>query len=383
MLALKYIPLVLKQVARHPARTLLTALGVGVAMFLFVAVQALQRAVADATAATGREVTLVVYRQNRFCPFASRLPEFYAPRIARVPGVASVVPMKIVVNNCGASLDTVTFRGIPREKAASVATGFTFLSGSLDEWQRRGDAALVGETLAARRRVTVGQTLAAAGINAYVAGIIRSDEPQDQNVAYVDLAFLQRAATRGGDGIVTQFNVRVDDAAHLEQVAGAIDEEFRHDAEPTDTRSEKAFVARAAHDLVQIVGFTKYLGWGALAAVLALVGNAIVLSVQDRVKEHAVLQTLGFRGGLIARLIVAEGMTLCIGGGVLGVAVAFAVLHFGRFSMSVEGTSMNVGADPAVIGLGLAVAAGVGVLAGLVPAFQASRREIAASFRAV
>lgn len=383
MLAPKYIPLVLKQVIRHPPRTLLTAMGVAVAMFLFVAVQALQRAVADATAANGRDVTLVVYRQNRFCPFTSRMPESYAPRIARVPGVASVVPMKIVVNNCGASLDTVTFRGVPREQAEGVAKGFTFLSGSLDDWRKRGDAALVGETLAARRRVSVGQTLAAAGINVYVAGVIRSDEPQDQNVAYVDLAFLQRAATRGGDGIVTQFNVRVEDPAQLEQVAAAIDEEFRHDSEPTDTRSEKAFVARAAHDLVQIVGFTKYLGWAALAAVLALVGNAIVLSVQDRVKEHAVLQTLGFRGGLIARLIVAEGMTLCVGGGVLGVAAAFAVLHLGRFSLSVEGTSMNVRADPAMIVLGLAVAAGVGVLAGLVPAFQASRREIAASFRAV
>lgn len=383
MLAPKYIPLVLKQVARHPARTLLTATGVAVAMFLFVAVQALQQAVADATAATGREVTLVVYRQNRFCPFTSRLPESYVSRIARVPGVASVIPIKIVVNNCGASLDTVTFRGVPRDKGGEVAKNFEFLSGSLEEWHKRGDSALVGEALATRRRISVGQTLAAAGTNVYVAGIIRSSEPQDQNVAYVDLAFLQRAATRGGDGIVTQFNIRVVDPAQLEQVAQSIDDEFRHDAEPTGTRSEKAFVARAAHDLVQIVGFTKYLGWAALAAVLALVGNAIVLSVQDRVKEHAVLQTLGFRGGLIARLIVAEGMTLCIGGGVLGVAAAFAVLHFGRFSLSVEGTSMNVAADPVVIALGLSVAAGVGVLAGLVPAFQASRREIAASFRAV
>ncbi len=383
MLKPKYITLVLKQVTRHPARTLLTALGVAVAMFLFVSVQALQQGVADATEATGRDVTLVVYRQNRFCPFSSRLPESYSSRIARIPGVASVVPMKIVVNNCGASFDTVTFRGVPRDDISGVAERFTLLSGSLAEWQRRGDAALVGETLAARRKVSVGQTLSAAGISAYVAGIIHSEEPQEQNVAYVDLAFLQRVAARGGDGIVTQFNIRVDDPARLEQVADAVDEEFRHDAEPTDTRPEKAFVARAAHDLVQIVGFTRYLGWAALAAVLALVGNAIVLSVQDRVKEHAVLQTLGFRGGLIARLIVAEGLVLCVGGGMIGVLAAYLVLHLGRFSMSVEGTSMNIGADMATVGWGLAAAAVVGILAGLVPAFQASRREIAASFRAV
>jgi len=383
MLRPRYIPLVFKQVARQRARALLTGLGVAVAMFLFVAVQALQQGVAAATEVTGREVTLVVYRQNRYCPFASRLPESYTRRIEAVAGVESVVPIKIVVSNCGASLDTVTFRGVPRDEAGVITGKLRVLSGSLEEWRRRGDGALVGEALAARRGVSAGQTLVAAGVTAYVAAVVRSDEPQEQNVAYVDLAFLQRAAARGGDGIVTQFNVRVKDPAQLEPVARAIDAEFSRDAEPTDTRPEKAFVARAAHDLVQIVGFTRYLGWAALAAVLALVGNAIVLSVQDRVKEHAVLQTLGFRGGLIARLIVAEGVLLCVGGGVIGVVGAFGLLYVGRYSLSVEGTNITVHPDATIVGVGLAVSAVVGVLAGLVPALQASRREIAASFRAV
>lgn len=383
MFGLRYIPLVLKQVLRHRARTTLTVLGVASAMFLFSVVQALQQAVTEATSATGKETTLVVYRQNRFCPFSSRLPESYERRIERVAGVASVVPMKIVVSNCRASLDVVTFRGVPREDFGGLSKNFTLVSGSLEDWQRRGDAALIGEALAKRRGVGPGDMLAASGVNAYVAGVVRSDEVQDQNVAYVSLEFLQRTAARGGDGIVTQFNVKVSDPARLEDVAKAIDDEFRRDQEPTDTRPEKAFVARAAHDLVQIVGFTRYLGWAALAAVLALVSNAIVLSVQDRVKEHAILQTLGFRSGLIARLVVGEGVLLGVMGGVLGSVAAYAVLHLKSMSMSVEGISMNVVADARVLGIGLAISAGVGVLAGMVPGLQASRREIAASFRAV
>ena len=66
---------------------------------------------------------------------------------------------------------------------------------------------------------------------------------------------------------------------------------------------------------MQIVGFTRWLGWGSLAAVLALVGNAIVLSVQDRVKEHAVLQTLGFKPSMIGQLVVTEGLIVGILGG--------------------------------------------------------------------
>jgi len=383
MLGTKYLPLIFKQVTRQPARTLLTLLGVATAMFLFITVQALEQGVTDATVATGKETTLVVYRQNRFCPFASRLPEHYTSRVNRIEGVASVVPIKIVVTNCGAALDVVTFRGVPRENYAVVAKKFTFLSGSMDQWERRSDAALIGEDLASRRRLKAGDVLTAAGVSAYVAGVIRSPEPQDQNVAYVDLKFLQQTAVRGGDGIVTQFNVKVHDPAHLERVAAAIDQEFRHDPEPTDTRPEKAFVARAAHDLVQIVGFTRYLGWAALAVVLALVSNAIVLSVQDRVREHAVLQTLGFRGGLIARLIVAEGVLLGVTGGAIGSLAAYGLVYFGNFSLSSEGTSVAVRGDATLLLLGLTLSAAVGVVAGLIPALQASRRAIAASFRAV
>ena len=71
---LKYLPLVLKQITRRQARTLLTVSGVAVAMFLFAAVQAMQAGVKKATQTAADETTLIVYRQNRYCPFASRFP---------------------------------------------------------------------------------------------------------------------------------------------------------------------------------------------------------------------------------------------------------------------------------------------------------------------
>ncbi len=383
MLRPRFLPVVLKQVVRHRARTALTVAGVIVAMFLFTVVQALQRGVADATHANSRETTLVVYRENRFCPFTSRLPEYYRDRIQRVPGVRSVVPMRIIVNNCRASLDVVTFRGVPPEDFAEMASGFDFVAGTYGEWVRRSDAALIGSTLAARRGAKVGETLDAAGVTVYVAGIIRSEHAQDQNVGYVHLPFLQRTVNRQGDGIVTQFNVKVDDPSRLEPIAREIDDLFRADPEPTYTQPETAFVARVAGDALTLVHFTRFLGWACLAAVLALVGNAIVLSVQDRIKEHAILQTLGFKGWLIARLIVTEGLVLSLLGGTAGAALAWLFLRWGRFSLSVDGISLNVSTSAGVVAIGLALSAGLGIAAGLIPAVQASRREIAACFRAV
>lgn len=383
MLAPRFIPLVVKQVLRRRTRSLLTIAGVATAMFLFSVVQGTQRGVDEATRATSADTTLVVYRQNRYCPFSSRLPEHYLDRIARVPGVASVVPMRIVVNNCRAGLDVITYRGVPADRFDDHASKFQYLAGSFQDWTRRSDAALVGETLAARRGLKVGDRFESSGVTVTVAGIIRSEHAQDQNVAYTHLDFLNRALGKRHIGVVTEFLVKVDDPAQMDAVARAIDEEFRSDPDPTSTRPEKAFVAQAAGDIIEIVRFTRLLGWGCLVAVGALVGNAIVLSVQDRIREHAVLQTLGFQGGLIARLIVSEGALLGIAGGVVGSAGALALLRWGRFSLSVEGNSMQVAADPAILVIGLAASASLGALAGLVPALQASRREIAACFRAV
>ncbi len=383
MITPKFGPYVARQVLRRPTRTGLTLASISVAMFLFVAVRALQDGVETATQITAADTTLVVFRENRFCPSTSRLPERYTTAIERIDGVESVVPIKIVVNNCGASLDVITYRGVPEESISDLARDWTIIDGSIEQWHARSDAAIVGSRLADRRGFKVGDSFDAAGVTVTVAAIIDSDAAQDQNVAYTHLPFLQQASSRGGLGEVTQFAVRVTDPARLEEVAASIDEVFRSDAEPTTTRPEKAFVAQAGADIIEIVKFTRILGWACLGAVLALVTNAIVLSVRDRIKEHAVLQTLGFRGGLIGRLVVAEGALLGLLGGGLGALAAYLFVRFGRFSLSNEGLSINVAADLSAVLIGVLVSAGVGVIAGIAPAYQASRRPIADCFRAV
>jgi len=379
----RFFPYIFKQVTRHRVRSLLTLAGVAVAMFLFTAVQAMNEGVTRATTATAGDTTLVVYREDRYCPATSRLPQDYQRRIESVEGVVSATPIKIVVSNCRTSLDVVTFRGVPKEDFLEDRAGeLDVVAGSIEEWKKRTDAALLGETLASRRGLRPGMTFDAAGITAYVAGVIRSDDPQDQNAAYTALEFVQLAG-RDQLGVVTQFNVKVQNPDMLDRVAGDIDEIFSVAQEPTATFTEKAFIGRVADDIIELVGFARWLGLGCLAAVLALVANSIVLSVQSRVAEHAVLQTLGYSGRLVAALIVAEGVLLALAGGAAGAAAALAVASVGDFALSVEGAAIPVAADAGLLATGLLVCGAIGVLAGLVPAWQASRREIAEGFRAV
>ncbi len=378
------VPTVIRHIVRSPVRCGLTVVGIAVAMFLFTSVEAMRQGVHEATVARAEDATLVVYRENRFCPFSSRLPQFYGDRIERIDGVRSVVPMQVLVSNCRASLDVVTFRGVPAEGLRdSIGADSEIVGGSIEDWSRRSDAALVGEALAARRGIRIGDRFSAAGITVFVAGILRSDRAQDRNVAWVGLPFLQESMRRGGSGgIVTQFSVTVDDPARIEEIAEAIDAAFEHDEHPTSTWPEKAFTGRAARDVVALVGFAGWVGRGALVAVLALVANAIVLAMRDRVRDHAVLRTLGWSGPLLAWMVLLEGAVLGLIGGALGAGLAAGVAGWGRFSMAMEGVNIEIATDPRIAAIGTVIAVGLGLVAGAVPALRAATGGIVTGLRA-
>lgn len=377
---LALLPLAFKQVVRHRLRTVLTLCGVAAGMFLFTAVETLQRSLADATEVTAADTTLVVYRQNRFCPATSRLPEHYADEIRSIPGVREVVPVQVVVNNCGASLDVIAFRGVPEDLLMNYAPEIELAGGDLGMWRKRDDAALLGEQFARRRGLAVGDSFDAVGITVQVAGIIRSPFPQDNNVAYVKLPFLQQAS-KTGLGVVTQFNVRVNSSGDLKPVAAAIDARFKSDPQPTDTRPEKAFFAETAGQLIELIEFTRWLGLGAVVAVIGLVANAIVLVVRGRVKENAVLRTLGYSGRSIGFLVVSEGGMLGLAGGVLGTALAWGFLRWQSFTVGSEGHTLAIRPEGATAIWAVGVALMLGLFASLFPAVQAARQPIVRSLR--
>src|SRR2546426_5627583 len=106
---LRFLPYILKSLWRQRLRTALTVSGTAVALFVFCFVGAVQEGLARLRHDRDAERSLIVFQANRFCPSTSKLPEDYADTIRQVPGVADVTPIKVVTNNCRASLDAVVF----------------------------------------------------------------------------------------------------------------------------------------------------------------------------------------------------------------------------------------------------------------------------------
>ena len=370
-----------KQALRNRTRSFLTLLGVATGMFLFTTVETMQDSLQSATVSNADDITLVVYRENRFCPATSRLPEHYKNEIAQVPGVKSVIPIQIVVNNCGTSLDVVVFRGVPPNTLKDKNSEIKLMKGSWETWQKRDDGALIGKNLAKRRKLDVGDLFDAAGITVSVSGIVEAgDTSQNDNVAFVHLPFLQQSS-KIGLGVVTQFNVKVNDSSLLKRVAGAIDQRFKSDTEPTSTQPEKAFFANTATELIELIRFSRWIGLACVCAVVGLIANSILLTVRGKISEHAVLKTLGYSKIMIGWMVLAEGIFLSGLGGFLGIFISFCFLHYQGVSIGSEGLILAFVPSGEVVSRGIFASLALGVIAGLYPAWQAGRLSINESLK--
>ncbi|MDX1925832.1 MAG: ABC transporter permease [Pirellulaceae bacterium] len=374
------IAYVLKTLWRHQTRTLLTVTGSAVAMFVFCFVGSIQEGLQRMTTGSDADRTLIVFQENRFCPTTSRLPEDYAQKIKKISGVRDVMPIQVWTNNCRASLDIVVLNGA---NPAQVQTSrpIKLISGSWQQFQSQRDAAIVGLNVAKRRGLKAGEQFSIGDISVHVAGVFESSVPSEENLIYTDLAFLQNTRGLEAAGLVTQHEVFLNEGVDPDRVASEIDVSLHSGSVATKTRRKGAFQASTLSDLVDLIGFVHWLGYACVGLVMSLVATTTVMSVQDRTKEYAVLQTIGVRPLTTLRLVLMESTLLCFIGGISGTLLALIALHLGGFAIGAEGATISFQPSLSLACTGSFVSVAIGVAAGLAPAVQVASVPIVTALR--
>src|SRR5688572_2369271 len=316
----KFLPYILKTLWRHRSRTLLTVNGSAVALFVFCFVGSVQQGMNDLQQRQEAKQSLVMFQANKFCPATSHLPQDYEVKIKRLDGIREVVPIQVLTNNCRASLDVIVFYGLPPKKLRVARPDFQLTSGNWADFEGNQDSAVVGRAVASRRSLRLGDKFSIGNITVQIAGVFKSNDPAEENYIYSHLDFLQRNKNEDLVGTVTQHEILLAGGVDVAAKAEQIDDLFRGGPVETDTRPKGVFQAKSLGDLTQLISLAHYLGYACVGLVLALVATTTVMSVQDRIKEHAVLQTVGFTGGRVFRLVVAESTLLSLAGGIVGVA---------------------------------------------------------------
>jgi len=375
---LAFFPYVVRTAFRARMRSLLTVLGGTLAMMLFAFVRTVDGGVQDLAERTSQPV-LVVFQDSRFCPLTSELPVRYERDIRKIEGVQDVLPTLVFINSCRSNLDLVTLHGVPHDQLEALYD-LEVLDGTIADWKGRSDGALVGERLAERRKLKVGQRVRLSEVDVYVSGIVRSDTAAVGNLAFIPLDQLSLARKR--QGAATQFLVKVDPNADPEEISAKIDAHFRTDEARTDTKGMQAFVAAAISEITEVVDFARWLGYLGVLVVALVVANTVFISAESRIGEMGVLETVGMQKRMLMALIAGEGVGLGLIGGVLGTGIVWVLLTAWPITLGVEGHGIDLTPSGRMVAQSLLAALLVGMVASIPPAIAVARRPLSLSVKA-
>ena len=106
----------------------------------------------------------------------------------------------------------------------------------------------------------------------------------------------------------------------------------------------------------------------------------MMMAARERTTEYAVLKALGYGDGLLFTFVIAEAVLVTLLGGAIGVFAA--KFFFGRATF-LDAWFPGFGVTWPTAIQGIAIALGIGLLAGLIPALRAARLPVVQALRQV
>ncbi|MGN6717392.1 MAG: ABC transporter permease [Candidatus Binatia bacterium] len=364
--------LLLRNALRHKLRTVLTVIGVGVAVMAFALLQTVVTAwhAGVEASAANRLIT------RHAVSFVFPLPLSYRDRIAQIAGVNKVT---YAVWFSGVYIDKNQFfarLAVDSDTFFDVYPEFVIDREQFEAFKRERNACIIGVDIANRYRLKIGDIMPIEG-DVYpgqwefvVRGIYY---PRDQTTdpssmmfhyRYFDERVRQEFPDRAGQ--VGWYIVRIDDPANSAQISQDIDNLFANSRAETKTETERAFQQSFLSAASAVITAMNIMSFVIIGIILLVLGNTMVMSARERTHEFAVLKALGFSGGQLFLLLGGESMILSIAGSALGLALTLPAV-VGFQSALPKGWFPVFYIKPETIVIGCIAGFAVGLLASLIP----------------
>jgi putative ABC transport system permease protein len=387
----------IRSLGRHPLRTALSLAGIAVASAMLLDMVMLSGGIDKSFS----ELLLARGYQIRVTPKGT-LPFDTEAAIPGGSAVVDAIRAEPAVESAGAVLGTSIYGRTPDSLVTLFGYGIQPEAQGLYQVMAGSDLVpgdtlgiLLSETAAALLRADVGDTVslagrldpqiadAAVGRRLTVRGMVRwlYDYRGQPSVGTV-LSVMQRLDGDPYADRVSLLLVKATDDTAVETLAARLRERFPR----LEVNSVADLVVQAKRRLVYFTQLSYVLGGMSLVVAVLLVGTLLTITVNERLGEIATLRAIGVSRGTIVRQVLAEGVALTLLGGGAGILLGVATAEYldgilTSFPGLPEAFSFFV---PRVgtLTLAAAVLLVTGSLAGLYPAWLASRAPIAATLRA-
>jgi putative ABC transport system permease protein len=368
--------LILKNVVRRPLRSALTVIAIAIAICAVVSLvgiaRGFQQSLADLYERVG--VDLIVVRSGGRQRLNSALDARLGDKIRALPGVKDVLPGLVdVLSFSDYGIYSVILQGWVPETAA-----FEHLKMESGRMLTRKDrkAVMLGTLLAKNLGKKVGDTIDLLEDEQFtIVGIYESFNVYENGAMIIPLDQLQRIMDRPNQ--VTGFSLILTEEGrrHLPRV--------RQEVEAL-ARNISAMPTKEHVDSLQEIRLGKAMAFltSAIALVIGLFGvmNTMVMAVHERTQEIGILRAVGWRPGRVLRLVLYEAVALSLIGAFLGTVGSIILVRLLQF-VPTANVLIAGRIQPDLILYGFLIAAGVGLVGGILPARRASRMLPTAALR--
>ena len=383
-----HLPLLMKNSLRNRRRSILTILSIAASLCLLAILLAIYHSFFF-TKATSEQALRLITRHR--VSLANPLPLSYQQQIKQVPGVKEVMISQWFGGVYKDARDPANFFArfaVEADKLVIVNPEIKMPENQLQAFINEPTACVVGSKTAKRHNMKIGDRITIMGdifpvnLELVLRGIY--ENPLDSESLFFQYKYLNEslattnAGFRDNVGVYTILLNRAEDA---NVVSKTIDDTFRNAPAQTKTETELAFQLSFLAFLGDIKMILLAICSAVTFTILLVSGNTMAMAVRERVREVGVLKTLGFTNGLVLWLLVGEAIFISLIGGLLGLLFAAGLFALLR---NLPSTFVNFGTltiNPTVAAVCLGVAAMIGLIASLIPAWGASRRPIVDALR--
>lgn len=386
-MTLSYV--LLQNLRRNPLRTALTAMAFALPMAVFVAAISLVVALVQVQAQNAKELRLAVNHKitlTNFLPERMRKEiEALDPDGKRLRAVCGmqwfggrVENAKNVVQSLGADVDTFP----------TVFSELEMTPDEVEKWSRDRRAAVVGIGIAEQYGWKVGdrvQLSSSVPPNPQLEfNIIKVMNVTGRaNVMYLRRDYLVESLKEVGveRAACNVFWVKCNSLESLQSLQKDIDTFFATSPNATKSVDENAFASQFIQAAGDLPGLMRAMAFVVVFIVALVAGNTMMMSFRERTRELAVFKAIGFQGGRVFRIVLAESLMLAVVGSLLGIVpMAVGLTMFPLRKMGfLPIAALQI--SPVAIGISICIAVLVGILAGLVPAWQAYRLNTVTALR--
>lgn len=381
-----------RNLMRNKPRTFLTFGAVVAAFFLLVTLRSLITTLSAGVDASSARRLIV---QSAVSLFVA-LPSSYQSRIDGVEGVETVGKWQWFGGIYQDPSQRFAQFAVDPEELFAIYPEIDVVEGSSEAFIADRRACLVGQGIADKYGWELGQAIPIIGDlfpnpadaegswEFVIAGIYDTNGGNfDRNTMFLHWKYFEESMNTGpvpipGPGT---YSVLVERSADPPAVMANIDALFENGPQRVQATTEAEFQRQFVSMLGSVPFFLTAIGGAALMAILLSCVNIMLMAAGEQTRDIGVIKALGFSDSTTSRMFLGQSLSLSLAGGGLGILLAKASEP--SLAAAMSSTFPNYRVELSTLLLGVVAAMAVGILAGILPAFLASRVDPVVALRSV